>query len=75
MTSNLARRVYEHKEKLLNGFTKRYNILKLIYYEVFNEPYYAISREKQIKGGSRKKKLALIDSMNPTWKDLYEELV
>jgi len=75
VTNNLSRRVYEHKEKLHNGFTKRYNITKLVYYEVFEEPYYAIAREKQIKAGSRKKKLALIDGMNPSWKDLYDELI
>ncbi len=75
ITNNLSRRAYEHKEKLHAGFTKRYNITKLVYYEVFEEPYYAIAREKQIKAGSRKKKLALIDGMNPSWEDLYEELV
>ncbi len=75
VTNDLARRVYEHKEKKLAGFTKRYNISKLVYYEVFNDPYYAIAREKQIKAGSRKKKLELIESMNPMWKDLYDELV
>lgn len=55
VTNNLSRRVYEHKEKSHNGFTKRYNITKLVYYEVFEEPYYAIEREKQIKAGSRKR--------------------
>ena len=75
VTNNLSRRVYEHKEKLYEGFTKRYNVTKLVYYEVFEEPNYAIAREKQIKAGSRKKKLALIDGMNPSWKDLYDELV
>jgi len=72
--SNLKRRVYEHKTKIINGFTKKYNITKLVYYEVFKDIYNAISREKQIKGGSRQKKIALINGMNKEWKDLYEEL-
>ncbi|MFC2094155.1 GIY-YIG nuclease family protein [Bacteroidota bacterium] len=74
MTNNLIRRVYEHKEKLLDGFTKKYNCTKLVYYEFFNDPYNAIAREKQIKAGSRKKKIELINSMNPNWKDLYDDL-
>lgn len=59
---------------MVPGFTKRYNVTKLGYYEVFNDPYNAIAREKQIKAGSRKKKIALIESMSPEWKDLYDEL-
>lgn len=59
MTNNLIRRVYEHKEKIIDGFTKKYNCTKLVYYEIFNDPYNAIAREKQIKAGSRKKKLTL----------------
>jgi putative endonuclease len=55
MTNNLIRRVYEHKEKIIDGFTKKYNCTKLVYYEIFNDPYNAIAREKQIKAGSRKK--------------------
>jgi putative endonuclease len=74
MTNNLIRRVYEHKEKLIDGFTKKYNCTKLVYYEIFNDPYNAIAREKQIKAGSRKKKIGLINSMNPNWKDLYDDL-
>ncbi|MBD3306107.1 GIY-YIG nuclease family protein [candidate division KSB3 bacterium] len=70
-TSNLARRVFEHKSKLIDGFTKRYNVDKLVYYEVFDEVQYAIAREKQIKAGSRKKKIALIDAVNHEWNDLY----
>jgi putative endonuclease len=73
VTSNLRKRVYEHKQKLVKGFTKRYNLDKLVYYEVFDDPYYAISREKQIKGGSRQKKIDLVNNMNKGWKDLYEE--
>ena len=74
MTNNLIRRVYEHKEKIIDGFTKKYNCSKLVYYEIFNDPYNAIAREKQIKAGSRKKKIELINSMNPNWKDLYDDL-
>jgi len=73
VTSNLIRRVYEHKNKLIDGFTKKYNITKLVYYEVTNEVTSAIAREKQVKGWLRKKKIALIESMNPQWKDLSEE--
>jgi putative endonuclease len=72
VTNDLKRRVYEHKEKLVNGFTKKYNITKLVYYEVFNDIENAILREKQIKGGSRQKKIELISSMNKEWQDLYE---
>ena len=74
VTDNLYKRIYEHKNKLAEGFTKRYNIDKLVYYEVFDSPYNAISREKQIKAGSRKKKIDLIKSINPEFKDLYEDL-
>ena len=74
MTNNLIKRVYQHKEKLIEGFTKKYNCTKLVYYEIFNDPYNAIAREKQIKAGSRQKKLKLINSFNPAWKDLYDEL-
>ncbi len=74
ITNDLKRRVYEHKAKLAGGFTKRYNINKLVYYEVSGDVEGAILREKQIKGGSRAKKIALINSMNPEWKDLYDEL-
>jgi len=74
VSNDLKRRVYEHKEKLTPGFTKRYNIVKLIYFEVFGDSYYAIAREKQIKAGSRQKKIDLINSINPRWKDLYDEL-
>ena len=73
VTNNLMRRVYEHKNKLIDGFTKKYNITKLVYYEVANLATSAIAREKQIKGWTRKKKIALIESVNPQWKDLSEE--
>ena len=72
ITSDLKKRIYEHKEKLVGGFTERYNIVKLVYYEVFMDPENAIQREKQIKGGSRSKKIALINGANKEWRDLYE---
>jgi len=74
VTSNLRRRVYEHKEGLGGGFTRKYNVKKLVYYEVTTDVHAAIAREKQIKGGSRRKKINLVNSMNPEWKDLYDEL-
>jgi putative endonuclease len=74
VTNDLKRRVYEHKEKLVEGFTEKYNITKLVYYEVFDNIESAILREKQIKGGSRQKKIELINNMNKEWRDLYEEL-
>jgi putative endonuclease len=72
VTNNLERRVYEHKHHLVKGFTNKYNIDKLVYFEETNDINAAISREKQIKGWLRKKKIALIESMNPGWKDLSE---
>ena len=74
VTNNLKKRVYEHKEKLVEGFTEKYNITKLVYYEVFEDPENAISREKQIKAGSRQKKIDLINSMNTEWLDLYDRI-
>ena len=74
ITINLTRRVYEHKNKMVDGFTKKYNITKLVYFEESLGAYSAIAREKQIKAGSRKKKVDLINSMNPEWNDLSEEL-
>ena len=73
VTNNLMRRVYEHKNKLVEGFTSKYNIQFLVYYESTNDVHVALAREKQIKGWLRSKKIALIDSMNPKWKDLSEE--
>ncbi|MBK8781922.1 MAG: GIY-YIG nuclease family protein [Anaerolineales bacterium] len=73
VTSNLLRRVTEHKEKTVEGFTSQYNVTKLVYYEEYTTMEKAIAREKQIKGGSRQKKLDLIISKNPEWKDLYDE--
>ncbi len=67
VTSSLERRVYQHKFKVKEGFTARYNIKKLVYFESFGDIYCAIAREKQIKGWIRIKKIALIESMNPKW--------
>ena len=64
VTNDLKRRVYEHKEKFVNGFTKKYNVSKLVYYEIFEDPENAILREKKIKAGPRQKKIDLINSMN-----------
>ena len=74
VTNDLKRRVYEHREKLTEGFTKKYNITKLVYYEILEDIESAILREKQIKGGSRQRKIDLINSMNKEWLDLYQEL-
>ncbi len=72
VTSDLEKRIYEHKRKLVDGFTRRYNINKLVYYEIFDHIQDAISREKQIKAGSRAKKMDLIKSMNPNFEDLSQ---
>ena len=72
VTNNLQRRVLEHQAGK-SGFTKKYNVIKLVYFECGDDVLVAIAREKQIKAGSRKKKLDLINSINPEWKDMYEE--
>ncbi len=72
ITNDLKRRVYEHKEKMVDGFTKRYNVDKLVYYEVCQDVMGAISREKQLKGLNRLKKNELIAQFNTYWQDLYE---
>jgi len=74
VTNNLVRRVTEHKSHLIKGFTDRYNLEVLVYYEVTEDINAAIFREKQIKGGSRNKKILLIESMNPEWDDLFFEI-
>ena len=74
VTSDLKKRVWEHKKGLAMGFTRKYNITELVYYEVFGNVLDAITREKRIKGGSRKRKIALIESMNKEWRDLYYDL-
>lgn len=73
VTNNLERRVYEHKHKLLPGFTSKYNITKLVFFEAGDDISVAIAREKQIKGWLRAKKITLIESMNLEWKDLSED--
>ena len=73
VTNNLIRRVDEHKKKLVPGFSSKYNIQFLVYYESTSSIHVALEREKEVKGWLRAKKIALIDSMNPEWKDLSEE--
>ena len=73
VTNNLMRRVYEHKNKLIPGFTSKYNIKILVYYETTSSVHVALAREKQIKGWVRAKKIALVESLNPQWKDLTKE--
>lgn len=75
VTSNLVKRVFEHKNKFVKGFTANYNVDKLGYYEECNDMYSAILREKQIKSKVRKYKLALIESINPNWDDLYNDII
>ena len=75
VTNNLIKRVHQHKNKIVPGFTSKYNLNKLVYYENCEEINSAIAREKQIKGGSRRKKETLINSLNPSWNDLYDSLL
>ena len=74
VTSNLVKRIWQHKNKVIKGFTYKYNINKLVFYEVYESISEAISQEKQIKAGSRKKKLTLIVKVNPEFKDLYPQI-
>jgi len=74
ITNDLRRRVYEHKKNLIAGFTKKYNVNKLVYFELINQPLDAINREKRMKKWKRQWKIELIERMNPGWKDLYFEL-
>ena len=74
ITTDLKRRVYEHREKLISGFTKKYNLSKLVFYEIYQDPENAILREKQIKAGSRQKKIDLINAINGEWLDLYMKI-
>ena len=73
VTNDLKRRLYEHKHKLANGFTKKYHVFKLVYFESTSDVSPAIAREKQIKGWTRQKKNALVEAVNPAWKDLSED--
>jgi putative endonuclease len=72
VTDDLVQRVFEHKDKLIEGFTKKYNITSLVYYEVTSDIQAAIQREKQVKGWLRRRKIALIETTNPEWKDLSD---
>ncbi len=75
VTSDLIKRVWQHKENLVDGFTKKYQVHQLVYYELVDDMSVAIAREKQIKAGSRAKKIALIERQNPAWVDLYDGLI
>jgi putative endonuclease len=75
VTSDLLKRIYQHKNNLASGFSKKYNCKDLVYYELYADMIRAITREKQIKGGSRLKKITLIESLNPQWLDLYYGLL
>ncbi|WP_032139600.1 GIY-YIG nuclease family protein [Rickettsia tamurae] len=75
VTSNLIKRIYEHKNNTTNGFSKKYSCKMLVFYEIHETMDSAITREKQIKSGSRAKKLNLIEQMNVNWKDLYDEII
>lgn len=72
---NLVNRIYQHKNKFVKGFSYKYNLNKLVYYEIFEDITEAIKREKQLKGGSRDKKIKLVNSVNPDWNDLYEQII
>jgi len=74
VTSNLIQRAWQHREGVADGFTKRYGCKMLVWFEMHHKMEAAISREKQIKGGSRQKKIALIEANNPQWKDLFDEI-
>jgi putative endonuclease len=73
VTNNLERRTFEHKQGLTRGFTSKYKIHRLVYYEYFNDVRYAIQREKQLKGWRRQRKINLIESINPQWRDLVSD--
>jgi putative endonuclease len=75
VTNDLIRRIYEHKNHLVKGFTDKYQVTKLVYFETTDEIEGAIAREKQIKGGSRQKKIDLINKVNPNWDDLYPSII
>lgn len=75
VTNNLFRRIYEHKGKVVPGFTSKYNINKLVYYEKFDNQYDAICREKQVKKWRREKKIWLIEEINPKWQDLSNQIL
>jgi len=75
VTGNLQQRIHQHRNKLIDGFTKKYNINKLVYFESTQDVYSAINREKQLKGWCRKKKNKLVETMNPEWNDLMADII
>jgi putative endonuclease len=75
VTSSLAARITQHKEKAISGFSSKYNCMNLVYFEIYDDIKQAITREKQIKAGSRKKKVELIEKENPEWRDLYGDIL
>ena len=75
VTSNLVKRIWEHKHHVVEGFSKRYNLDKLVYFEYFDDIEQAINREKYLKGKKREYKLSLINNMNNAWKDLYDDII
>lgn len=75
VTSNLSGRIFQHKNKVIDGFSKRYNLTKLVYYEVFDDITSAITREKYLKGKTRKFKNEIIEKFNPEWNDLYDSII
>jgi len=75
VTSDLVKRIWQHRNGVVDGFTQKYSVHSLVYYELAGEMAAAIAREKQIKGGSRARKLAMIEAMNPEWRDLYDDIL
>ncbi len=75
VTSNLPKRIWQHRNKVTQGFTAKYNLTRLVYYELYDDMIQAIEREKQIKAGSRRAKVRLIERENPDWRDLYPEIL
>ena len=75
VTSNLPKRVWQHKHGITKGFCSKYNLTRLVYFELYQDMYEAISREKQVKAGSRKAKIKLINRINPAWRDLYPDVL
>jgi putative endonuclease len=74
MTNDLVRRIYEHRTKAVRGFTSKYNITRLVWFEIYDDPLSAISREKELKKWKRSWKIKLIEALNPQWQDLYESI-
>ena len=75
VTGDLPRRIWQHKQRFISSFCTKYNVDRLVHYELFDDMYHAIEREKQIKGGSRRAKVLLIESANPDWRDLYQTIL